>query len=104
MILFLLCRAGNHTIRDSYLYDFPGIAGRVYVVNYEGVMQQRMMPYGCYVFTDVDRATPDALPGIQAFYDFLGTQGPKVRRVNHPTQSLQRYALLRTLFEQGIND
>ncbi|MDZ4735397.1 MAG: hypothetical protein SGJ07_03530 [Rhodospirillaceae bacterium] len=104
MILFLLCRAGNHTIRDSYLYDFPGIAGRVYVVNYEGVMQQRMMPYGCYVFTDVDRATPELRAGIEAFYDFLGTQGPKVRRINHPTQSLQRYALLRTLFQRGIND
>ncbi|MEX0809973.1 MAG: hypothetical protein WD044_14705 [Dongiaceae bacterium] len=104
MILFLLCRAGNHTIRDSYLYDFPGIAGRVYVVNYEGVMRQRKMPYACYVFTDMDRAAPEALPGIRAFHDFVGTFGPKVRCINHPAQSLQRYALLRALFEQGINE
>ena len=29
MILFLVCRAGNHTVRDSYLYDFPGVEERV---------------------------------------------------------------------------
>jgi hypothetical protein len=104
MILFLLCRAGNHTVRDSYLYEFPGIAGRVHVLNYEGVLRQRILPYGCYVFTDMDRAPPGMLMGIRAFYDFLGTLGSAVRCVNHPTHSLQRLALLRTLFEHGVND
>jgi hypothetical protein len=104
MILFLLCRAGNHTVRDSYLYEFPGIAGRVHVLNYEGVLRQRILPYGCYVFTDMDRAPPGMLMGIRAFYDFLGTLGSAVRCINHPTHSLQRLALLRTLFEHGVND
>ena len=104
MILFLLCRAGNHTVRDSYLYEFPGITGRVHVLNYEGVLRQRILPYGCYVFTDMDRAPPDMLTGIRAFHDFLGTLGSAVRCINHPTHSLQRFALLRTLFEHGIND
>jgi hypothetical protein len=104
MIFFLLCRKGNHTIRDSYLYDFPGMRGRVQVVNYEGAMQQPVFPRGCYVFTDVDRAPPALLRGIGAFYDFLGTLGPAVRCINHPTLSMQRYELLRTLYERGIND
>lgn len=104
MIFFLLCRAGNHTIRDSYLYEFPGVRERVHVFNYEGVLRQRVFPYGCYVFTDFDRVTPAQMRGVQAFYDHLGTLGPGVRRINHPARSLQRYDLLRTLFDRGIND
>jgi hypothetical protein len=77
---------------------------RVHVFNYEGVLRQRVFPYGCYVFTDFDRTTPEQMRGVQAFYDYLGTLGPGVRRINHPGRSLQRYDLLRTLFERGIND
>ncbi len=104
MIFFMLCRAGNHTIRNSYLYDFPGMRGRVQVVNYEGAVRQPVFPRGCYVFTDLDRASPGLMRGIVAFYDFLGTLGSAVRRINHPTLSMRRYDLLRTLHERGTND
>lgn len=104
MIFFLMCRAGNHTIRDSYLYHFPNVRERIHVFNYEGVVRQWAFPYGCFVFTDMDRAPPPLLDGIVQFYDFLGTLGPDVRRVNHPTLSMGRYELLRTLFRDGIND
>jgi hypothetical protein len=104
MIFFLLCRAGNHTIRDSYLYQFPGIAERVRVFNYEGVFIQHELPSGCYVFTDLERLTPEARRGVSIFYDHLGKFGPRIRRLNHPTRSLMRYDLLRTMHQSGIND
>jgi hypothetical protein len=104
VIFFLVCRAGNHTVRDSYLFDFSGISGRVRVLNYEGVIQQRMLPGGCYLFTDLERITPVQLPGVMAFYEYLGKFGQRVRRLNHPTRAMMRYELLRTMYECGIND
>jgi len=104
MIFFLLCQAGDHTIRNSYLYEFPGFAERVRVASYETVLQAKRIPTGCYVFTDLERVGRRLRPAVEALYRQLQTLEPLVRLVNDPRRALMRYDLQRALYDRGIND
>jgi hypothetical protein len=104
MIYFLLCRTGDHTIRNSYLYTFPGVPERVRVVTYDQALRQPLLPIGCYVFTDLERVRPVQMPAVRGLYENLRTLEPAVRLLNDPSRAMMRYPLLRTLRERGIND
>ncbi len=56
-----------------------------------------------FVFSDLERLTAPELERAAALWDALAERGLARRRLNHPLRALRRYALLRELEVQGIN-
>jgi hypothetical protein len=69
---------------------------------YEDLRRSRRVPPGSWIFSDVERLELDTAEWAAALHDALATAGMRV--LNHPTRSMRRYELLRTLRERGIND
>jgi hypothetical protein len=58
---------------------------------------------GTYVFTDLERLSPAELQKAAIVWQALAGTEIGIRLLNHPTRSMRRYELLRTLYERGIN-
>lgn len=104
MIVFLSTRRHDYTIR-RYLDDPAGaIADRFAIVAYEDALGADVgqLPAGTWIFTDYDRLPAAESAAAAALWRELRSRG--CRTLNHPTRSLRRYALMRTLSADGIND
>jgi hypothetical protein len=64
--------------------------------------QAEKLPRGHYIFADYDRLSPSDATRAAALWQTLNNR-PGTRLLNHPTRSMSRYELLRTLYERGIN-
>ena len=75
------------------------LAGRVLMAPYDSLFAgQQLPPGGTYVFSDLDRLTPQERERLGPIHDRL--QG---RVLNDPRRSLLRFELLRSLHEAGVN-
>ena len=63
----------------------------------------RTLPRGAYVFADIERLSPEETVRADYLWKALARSGRGVRLLNHPTRSMRRYELLRTLYEANIN-
>jgi hypothetical protein len=61
------------------------------------------LPRGTYIFSDYDRLSPQDATRAAVAWNLLAEADNGVRLLNHPTRSMRRYELLRTLYERGIN-
>ncbi|MGE0723679.1 MAG: hypothetical protein AB7O45_04860 [Alphaproteobacteria bacterium] len=104
MINYLSTEKHGYTIQR--FVDGPGaaLAGHVAAHAYEDVLARdpATLPGGVWIFTDFDRISPDAAAAAARVWRALQARG--CRMLNHPTRSLRRYALLRRLRAEGIND
>ena len=57
-----------------------------------------------FIFSDLERLDAAERVRAAALWTALAERGLARRRLNHPLRALRRYALLRRLEEQGIND
>jgi hypothetical protein len=74
------------------------LAGRVTVGMYDGLLGGGELPAGgVVIFSDLDRLTPQERAALALVH------ARQARALNHPTRSLLRYELLRTLYAQGLN-
>jgi hypothetical protein len=64
--------------------------------------QAEKLPQGHYIFADYDRLSPSDATRAAVLWQTLHNR-PGTRLLNHPTRSMSRYELLRTLYERGIN-
>jgi hypothetical protein len=80
----------------------PGITRRVQYMSYRRLCTRRRLPLGTYIFSDLDRLSAGEAERAARAWASLAAEG-QVRLLNHPTRSLRRYELLRTLFESGAN-
>lgn len=72
---------------------------------YEDLPRMRRLPLGSYVFSDLERLSPEELEAAARVRAALAEAGgPRIALLNHPTASLRRYELLRALEAAGIND
>jgi hypothetical protein len=82
------------------------LAGRFRVVTYKslvgGTAEVEAQP-GTYIFSDIDRLTPMGAELAARAWKTFSDLGADARILNHPTRSMRRYELLRTLFERGDN-
>src|SRR5688572_29455312 len=103
MINFFVNAAGSFGIRDYV--DNRGIemAGRFDVMLYEELTMLSAVPATGTIFAALDQMGPAALCAAGAIHHELAGVRPAVRLLNHPLRALQRYALLRRLFEIGCN-
>jgi hypothetical protein len=61
-------------------------------------------PGGVYIFSDLERLSEEGTTQAKALRRMLARSKSPVRIVNDPDHVRLRYDLLRTLYEQGIND
>ncbi len=105
MIWYMATQEHAYTIQ-IYLQTWgKPLAGRFGVAPYElwlGPKEFEPVP-GTYIFTDMDRLTPAGLSLAACAWERISDLGGEARILNHPTQSLGRYDLLRALFERGDN-
>ena len=62
---------------------------------------RRLPERATWIFSDVERLTPAVAPAASALWARLAAAG--ARLLNHPTRSMRRYELLRTLRATGRN-
>lgn len=103
MITFFVNAAGSFGIRDYMANRGKDMAGRFNVVLYEEISHLTALPATGTIFAAVDQAGPAALCAGGAIHTQLSTVRPPLPVLNHPLQSLQRFALLRRLSEIGCN-
>jgi hypothetical protein len=104
MIVFVaterFIKLGGH-LKQSLPED---LRRRFTTLSYEELLFERAGPIGHYIFTDFDRLSRYEIETVMRFVRALREAAPEARILNHPLQALERTALLRALFEAGIND
>ncbi len=101
MIFYLVTTRGQSTIRDYLRTRGRSLAGMVTVIPYERLHLMRTLPLGVYVFSDVERLGPEDAERAAEVWQALARHGPPL--LNHPTRSMRRFELLRTLRDHGVN-
>lgn len=61
------------------------------------------LPVGTYIFTDLDRLSPNQMTIAKMVYDHLSKERPDLELLNSPHDVVGRFDLLRTLYDQGRN-
>jgi hypothetical protein len=85
---------GRHVVRN---------AGALGVRLFRCLSAPRQPKPGAYIFADLERLSPGELQKAAIVWQALTDAGAGIRLLNHPTRSMRRYELLRTLHERGIN-
>ncbi len=102
MIVYI-CRQRHAYTLGVQLHFFPGkLAAHVRLVPYELIYFLKELPAAAYIFTDLDRLTPEELSRAARLADHLAVSGWPV--LNHPRRALFRFDLLRRLHDLGLND
>jgi hypothetical protein len=74
---------------------------RLRVMAYERALLTSRLPRATYLFTDFDRLDHHALELAAHLYQSIVRQGG--RAINDPARARQRFSLLRTLHDRGLN-
>lgn len=103
-----------YVARELHLYTIDRLLGSlrqhwpkppcfIRPVSYETLFAIKRAPIGNYVFTDIDRLTGYEVDAAAEIVKGLRKAEPSIRISNPPERVLGRYALLRRLFEAGLN-
>ena len=103
MIFYVV--TGSHLYTMTSFLETYGrhLASRVKLVFYEQLTRMQYFPAGTYIFSDIERLSPAMTEVAAQVWNTLSAAGDHIRLLNHPTQSMRRYELLRTLYEEGSN-
>ena len=104
MIYFLVTQKHGYTMRSFINFWAKELAHRIKVVSYEYLIHAKSLKYGTYIFSDIERLTPEQAKILTEIWEDLASVQKGVRLLNHPTLSFRRYGLLRTLHEKGFNN
>ena len=103
MINFFVNAEGSFGMEDYLGNRGTELADRVRIVRYEELTTLTTLPVTGTIFAAIDQAGPAAVNAANLIHDQISGAHPVVPILNHPRQSMQRYALLRRLFEIGCN-
>lgn len=70
--------------------------------SYEDLLRTRKINNSTWIFQDIERLTDSERIRVSSIAARLELNGARI--INHPVHATSRYALLRRLFEAGIND
>lgn len=104
MIFFLAKKENLHTIKLFLETLGKDLADRVRLLPYEKLFRLKSLPVGTYIFSDLERLTPEETDKATIVCNTLSASGRGLRLLNHPARSMRRFELLRHLYERGIND
>ena len=104
MIYFLVTAPHRYTI-DKLLAARPGqLPVEIVPVTYPELVGGAYGGPGTFIFTDLERLTPEEMEWLARMWNALERSGRPVRLMNHPLLAMRRYELLRELYERRIND
>jgi len=72
-------------------------------LTYESLLAVKQAPIGNYVFTDLDRLSDYEIDAVTEIARAIRAADPNALISNWPNRVLGRYALLRRLYEAGLN-
>jgi hypothetical protein len=103
MIYYIVPEVHNRLITEYLELWGRDVASRIQVVHTETLPQRRELARGTYVLSAIDQYSSGMAALVAAMHRQLCDQ-PGVRFLNHPTDTLQRFELLDTLYKSGRND
>lgn len=103
MIFYLVLKAHANTI-NNYLNSWgKALVPRLTILPYEQLVKTRVLQAGTYIFSDIERLIPEQAEMASQVWKELSNTGKEVCLLNHPTRSMRRYELLRSLHEHSLN-
>lgn len=103
-MLHFLVMADNRSPLRRYLRQWgEGLRGRTRLISYKNIRDPARLRDGTYVFSDIERLSPDGLAKAGRIWDTLAARGSRVRLLNSPHTILRRRELLQTLAATGRN-
>jgi hypothetical protein len=102
MIHFVVPARHDGMIRDYLELWGRDVASRLHVVHAESLVGAPSLPRGTYVLAALDQYSAPMAVFIRSIHAALSSHD-RVRFLNHPTRTLQRYALLDELHRRGLN-
>jgi len=104
MIYYLVTQAHAYTMLSFLNGKGKHLAHQIKVLPYEDLFRKKYLQEGVYIFSDIDRLKPEFVKQVTSVWNALDRRSSlPVSVLNHPAASLTRYALLRKLYEAGIN-
>jgi len=103
MIYYLATKRHRYTIKQYLASWGIELMPCIRLLAYEDLHKLRKLPLGTYIFSDIERLTPELAEMAFEAWETLSSVGKGIRLLNHPTCSMRRYELLRTLYERGLN-
>lgn len=100
MIRFITTERHGYTF--ATLRDGPDVPPHE-VANYRQLMSRKAFPPGTYIFTDIDRLSPEELLFACRLAQYMGSEPGAYTVLNHPARVRTRYPLLRALHASGRN-
>jgi hypothetical protein len=104
MIYYITPEPNRWTINKFLLGWGKEIASRIQVISYQRIFRRKSLRVGTYIFTALDKLSPNQLEMAARAWEVLESYGHGIRLLNHPLRLKRRYELLRTLYDVGIND
>ncbi len=106
MITYLVTQRHAYAIENFLAACGEALAERFRVETYVsmfGDLDKFEARPGTYIFSDVERLSGPVPYRCAEAWKRISDLGESTRLLNHPTRSMRRYELLRTLFESGRN-
>jgi hypothetical protein len=104
MIFFVTHHDTPHPIANAARLGRRQKLADIRLLNYREVFTKRRAPVGHYVFTDFDRLTSYEIEAAEILARRLVEVAPGAKVLNRPALVLERFALLRRLAAEGLND
>lgn len=103
MIFYLALQKYTNTI-NNYLASWgKTLIPWIKPLPYEQLSKAKVLKAGTYIFSDIERLNLEQEEMAARVWENLANSGKEVCLLNHPTRSMRRYELLRTLHERGLN-
>ncbi|MBZ0166639.1 MAG: hypothetical protein K8I00_07500 [Candidatus Omnitrophica bacterium] len=102
-IYYLYTRANPNPIRQYLALSGRAHAGALLPVTYESLVRKKIFGPGLYIFSDIEMLQTPLKEKVTEIYTTLTADPARYRVLNHPTRTLSRFPLLRTLHQQGLN-
>jgi hypothetical protein len=103
-MIFYLCSRGRSSTISSYLENWaPNLLDRVQVIDYSRLPELDALDEGAFIFADVERLDAGTTRSAHGFREALDSRRKVTKVLNHPTLSLRRYDLLKSLRGRGSN-
>ena len=103
MIYYLVKSRHARSIFPLLTSATPQLRKIMKVVYYEDLESMRSLNFGTYIFSDICRLDRVDAERATLIWNKLRSEIPDARLLNHPTASMKRYELLRTLYQIGLN-
>jgi hypothetical protein len=102
MVYYLVTQKHCYTMHPFLTYWAKDFNQHLKILTYPSLFVRSTLDPGTYIFSDIERLTPDQTQTCSHLWSLL-KETAGFQPVNHPSQSMRRYELLRTLYEQDIN-